>query len=197
MKHAGILLLLASISIPAVASAETDDLASFRSEARAASMRFMKQLAGEMKAALGSGGPVKALSVCKDKAPAITGEQSRLRGWKMTRVSLKYRNPMLGMPDDWEAAQLQAFEQRRAKGEKPDRMEVAEIVTDPTGRKYYRYMKAIGTRPMCLMCHGDPATISPEIRRTLETLYPHDLATGFKAGDIRGAISIKAPAEQD
>ncbi len=197
MRSARTLLLLASITMPAVASAGADELDSFRSEARAASMAFMKQLAGEMKAALGSGGPVKALSVCKDKAPAITGEQSRQRGWKMTRVSLKYRNPMLGMPDDWEAAQLQAFEQRRARGEKPDRMEVAEIVTDPTGRKYYRYIKAIGTRPMCLMCHGDPETLSPEIRKTLETLYPHDLATGFKAGDIRGAISIKAPVKRD
>ena len=67
MRSARTLLLLASITMPAVASAGADELDSFRSEARAASMAFMKQLAGEMKAALGSGGPVKALSVCRDK----------------------------------------------------------------------------------------------------------------------------------
>ncbi|RMG29481.1 MAG: DUF3365 domain-containing protein [Gammaproteobacteria bacterium] len=184
-------LLFTLAAQPALAG----DLAAFRQQARAASQAFMKKLAGEMKAALQTGGPAQALQVCKDRAPAITSAESRRRGWKMTRVSLKYRDPMLGMPDAWEAARLREFARRRARGEDIAKLEVVAEVTDPTGRRYYRYLKAIGTRPVCLMCHGEPDQIAPEVRRQLGKLYPHDLATGFHVGDIRGAISIKAPAD--
>ena len=52
-------------------------------------------------------------------------------------------------------------------------------------------MKAIGTQPVCTVCHGNG--IAPEVAARLDALYPDDLARGFEAGDIRGAFSIVHP----
>jgi hypothetical protein len=54
-------------------------------------------------------------------------------------------------------------------------------------------MKPIAVQPQCLLCHGSPETIPESIRTVLKEHYPFDAATGYKAGDLRGAVSIKAP----
>ena len=53
-------------------------------------------------------------------------------------------------------------------------------------------MKAIGTQPVCTLCHG--ASIAPEGTAALDALYPEDRAREFEVGDIRGAFSIVQPA---
>ena len=60
------------------------------------------------------------------------------------------------------------------------------------GRRVFRYMKAIGTQPVCTACHG--AAIAPGVAAALDDLYPEDRARGFGVGDIRGAFSIVQPA---
>jgi hypothetical protein len=71
-------------------------------------------------------------------------------------------------------------------------MAFAEIVEEPGG-KYFRFMKAIGVQAQCLACHGDPAGMKEEVKALLQERYPHDQAKGYKAGDLRGAVSIKRP----
>jgi len=85
---------------------------------------------------------------------------------------------------------MQAFEKRKAAGEEIKTLEFAEIVTTD-GQKQFRYMKAIPTGEVCLQCHG--SNIDPSVEATLKTFYPHDQATGFKQGDIRGAFTITQP----
>ena len=109
-------------------------------------------------------------------------------------MSLKTRNPLLGTPDAWEQAVLADFDRRAAAGEKPETLEVSEIVTEPQGR-YFRYMKAIPVQPLCLTCHGTDATIAPEVTQRLQSDYPHDHARGYTAGQIRGAVTIKRPLD--
>jgi hypothetical protein len=41
---------------------------------------------------------------------------------------------------------------------------------------------------MCLSCHGDLNTISPEVKEVLKKEYPQDRATGYKINDLRGAV---------
>lgn len=53
----------------------------------------------------------------------------------------------------------------------------------------YRYLRAIPTMPICLACHG--TDIDPEISDMLREHYPEDQATGFTAGELRGAFSIR------
>ncbi len=148
------------------------------------------QLGAELKKELSTGTPESAIAVCKDAAPRIAGEISRQTGMKVTRVSLKTRNPMLGSPDAWEQAALQALDARFAKGEKPETLEVAEVVTEPAGRSL-RYLKAVPVQPLCLSCHGTPSDITPSLKEKLAAAYPHDRATGYSVGQLRGAVSVK------
>jgi hypothetical protein len=55
----------------------------------------------------------------------------------------------------------------------------------------------IPTQPLCLTCHGDPATFSPELKEALAVHYPNDQATGFKAGDLRGVFWAEVPKSMD
>jgi hypothetical protein len=51
-------------------------------------------------------------------------------------------------------------------------------------------MKPIYAQATCLQCHGKKKDLRPEIKKFLETRYPHDKAFGYKEGDIRGGISL-------
>lgn len=157
---------------------------------RKVSFALTDRLGAELKAALESGGPVQAVSVCRDLAPAIAGEMSRQNGWRVTRVSLQPRNPLLGSADAWEQRQLLRFEQRLAAGEALAQLEVDEVVDEPAGR-YLRYIRALPVQSACLMCHGEAQQLAPAVAAEIGARYPHDRATGYSLGQLRGAVSIK------
>jgi cytochrome c551/c552 len=69
---------------------------------------------------------------------------------------------------------------------------VAEVVQEPAG-KSFRFMKAIALQPGCVACHGNAEQIPDNVKAKLSEEYPHDKATGFSVGQIRGAVSIKRP----
>lgn len=185
-------IVLAALLALSSASAWAGDTDQYREESRAVVMPFMQQLMAENKKAVTEGGPDSAINVCKEIAPKLAGEVSRKQGWKLTRVSLKVRNPLLGTPDAWEQKVLQDFEARAAKGEKPETMEYTEVVQEPAG-KSFRYMKAIALQPGCVTCHGSAEQIPPAVKARLAEDYPHDKATGYAPGQIRGAVSVKRP----
>lgn len=187
MKTLALSALAAFLALPAQA-AETPDLA----PQRVAATTLVQQLGAELKKEIAANGPEGAIGVCKELAPKIAGELSRKEGWKLTRVSLKPRNPMLGMPDAWEQQALQQFDARAAAGDKPESLEIAEVVQEPAGR-YLRYAKAIPVQSPCLACHGGQEDIKPAVKARLAETYPHDRATGYALGMVRGAISIKQP----
>ena len=155
-------------------------------EARAAVGRFAAALKGELGAAMQSGGPLAAIDVCHEKAPAIAATVSREQGMMLSRVSDRNRNPG-NAPRAWQAEVLAAFEQRKANGEAVDALEWQEVAETDSGREF-RYMKAIPTAPLCLQCHGQ--AIAPPVADKLAELYPDDRATGFAEGDIRGAFVV-------
>jgi hypothetical protein len=166
------------------------DLSSHEAAARNTAMGFMKELAAALQKELGGGGPAGAIGVCSDLAPSIAGRISRETGWRVSRVSMKVRNPLLGMPDAWEQKVLLDFEKKTLKGDNIDTMSYSEVVNEPGGR-FFRYMKAISIKQPCLACHGTEEQIVSQVRTILNERYPHDMATGYKVGDLRGAISIK------
>ncbi|HEX5364269.1 MAG TPA: DUF3365 domain-containing protein [Gallionella sp.] len=182
----------ASLLVLSSASALADDLARQREESRVIIGPFIQQLVAENKKAVMEGGPESAIGVCRDIAPKMSGEISRQNGLRLTRVSLKVRNPLLGTPDIWEQKTLKQFEARLAKGEKPEMLEAAEIVSEPAG-KYFRYMKGIVLQPGCVACHGTNEQISDNVKAILATEYPHDQATGYAPGQLRGGVSLKRP----
>lgn len=153
---------------------------------------FLQELGEAMTREMTKGGPVEAIKVCAELAPEIANRLSRENGWRVTRVGTRVRNPLLGMPDVWEQKVLEEFTARGAKGEAFADMTRSEVVTEPEGQ-YFRFMKAIAVQPKCLLCHGPAETIPETIKSLLKKQYPFDTAIGYKAGDLRGAVSIKQP----
>lgn len=151
----------------------------------------MKEFGGTLKAtlqaAMKEGGPLNAIPVCNTEAPKIAQQMSAKHGVDIHRTSLK---PRATPPVEWEMAVLQGFEQQKAGG-KPVGELVWKEVVDVDDKPTLRMMKAIGTDDVCLTCHG--AAIDPAVMSKIQALYPHDQATGFKAGDMRGAFSVAVP----
>jgi len=150
-------------------------------ESRLLAQTYGRQLKAELEAAMVDGGPVKALGVCKDRAPQIASELSRRSGAKVTRTSRRFRNPG-NAPEPWQVAVLASFESA------PDATLPELIEQNDDGR---RYMKAIRIQPVCLVCHGQ--SLAENVRAMLDEQYPHDRARGYAIGDLRGAFSISWP----
>lgn len=177
-----------SAALPAVAADE--NIEQLQTDARRAAMRLLEQIRGEIGRELEQTGPIRAITVCKYSAPELSSKISRQTGMRVTRVSLRPRNPMLGEPDVWEQKNLLDFERRLAKGEKIETFEVSQVVSEPGGR-YYRYLKAIPMGQPCLACHGPVAGIPEGVKAQLASDYPHDQAVNFQLGQVRGAVSVK------
>ena len=173
------------------APAWSDDNAARVEASRNAVKELQGTLVTELQAAMKAGGPVNAIGVCNKRASAIAADISRKHGWKIGRTSLKYRNPK-NAPDAWETQVLQDFEKRKAAGEDPAKLEHYAVV-EQDGKQVFRYMKAlpIPEGAPCLACHGQK--LDPAVAAKLKELYPKDQATGFKTGDLRGAVTITQP----
>ena len=152
-------------------------------------IEFSGQLKGKLQTAMKSAGPLAALSVCHEQAPVIAKQLSEKSGWNIYRTSLK---PRKTKPDAWETTIMQSFEQRHADGDKFKSLFNQDIVK-VNGKASFRYMQAIETKGVCLVCHGE--TIAPMLANKIKELYPQDTATAFKLGDIRGAFSIIQPLD--
>jgi len=156
-------------------------------QSRELAMTFAKQLKKELQAAMADGGPEIAIEVCHQRAPKIAAALSEMSGWQVHRTSLKPRNRA---PDAWEQQVLEDFDVRANDGEEIANIEYYAVVDTEDGPAF-RYMKALGTEPLCLTCHGE--SISAPLLERLDALYPDDRARGYRAGEIRGAISITQP----
>lgn len=181
-------LAAAALASPALA----DDNARYLEESRALAKSMQGQLAPLLMKEISERGPDGAIGVCTTIAPAVASELSRKHGVKVSRVSLRTRNPVLGTPDAWEQDVLADFDRRAAAGEKPDAIEFGEIVTEPAGRSW-RYMKALPVMQLCTNCHGAADALAPAVKARLQSEYPHDKATGYGVGQLRGAVTVKRP----
>lgn len=156
-------------------------------QARAAVKDLGEALKEQLVAAIKSGGPVAAIAVCRTIAPDLAKDKSQAHGLRVGRTALKVRN-RANAPDAFERKVLEDFVKRIEAGADPAKLEHAEIVTEG-GATVFRYMKAIPiTAEPCLTCHG--ADLKPEVKAEISRLYPDDQATGFKAGELRGAFTV-------
>ncbi len=138
-------------------------------------------------------GPVAAVSVCKEAAPAIAKDLSARNHAQVTRVGTRVRNPNMGVPNDWQKAALADFEQRIAKGDKPAELEHWSVATGADGKAELRYAKAIAVQPMCVTCHGGKDDIPAPLAEKIRLEYPQDQAVGYSVGKLRGAVVVTRP----
>ncbi len=187
-------LILLSSTVLSAELVQKNDNAQREKAAQQVTQQFVKQLGGHLKKEMKANGPVAAIKVCKDVAPEIASALSLENGWRVTRVTTKPRNALLGTPDLWERETLADFASRAEQGEQYASMAKVEVV-DESGKAYFRYMKPLAIQPVCLTCHGSEEQIPDGVKAALDMAYPHDQARAYKLGELRGAVSIKQPMD--
>lgn len=148
--------------------------------------QLMKSLSGQLKAALQSGGPENAVSVCQQIAQTLTdGVGSGHEGVLISRKSLKARNPV-NRAVGQDAEVLEDWEGELREGKELGRHKVFLL-----DNKNFVYYQPIFTQEVCLRCHGDSETFSPALSGLLEKFYPQDQAVGYREGELRGAFRVE------
>ncbi len=185
-KFVSLLLGLGAAFAAMAASAGEDERLG---QSRALVGEFGTELMGALQGAMAAGGPAAAIEVCRTRAPEIAARLSRRSGANISRISARFRNPQ-AVPEDW---QRQALDQlRESMPESPAGPASLPETFALDGRGGARYLKAIAIGPLCLSCHGE--TLSDSVASQLGEDYPHDRATGYRLGELRGAFSVVWPA---
>ena len=164
-------------------------------EARATATAVPPKLMAVLSTAIQASGPAAAIDVCKEEAPRMARAASEQSGWQIKRVSLGNRNPKAS-PDAWERKTLEAFDRSQKAGVAPAKLEHWEVVTE-NGQAVRRYMRALPTQPLCIQCHGTSDQLGAGVAQRLQQLYPHDRATGYAVGQIRGAMTLQQAGPLD
>ncbi len=171
-------LLVLTVSMPGMA--QTQDAESNRGA------ELLMPLKKNLKQALMAGmqeGPVNAISVCKDQAPAITAALAA-EGVEIGRSSHRLRNPDNSAPE-WANKVLKTY-----LNDETDRApRVVSLANNREG-----YVEPITIKPLCLACHGD--NLAPDIAAQIQVMYPEDKATGFRLDDLRGVYWVEYPAAE-
>jgi len=100
---------------------------------------------------------------------------------------LKNRNP-LNVPDGFERKKLEEFDRLQAEKKLPK--EIYEVQKEG-GQDTLRYLKPLVALPLWITCHGPREKIPDPVKTVVKKKYPDDKGTGYQAGDVRGAISVK------
>lgn len=190
MTRAAVLGLMLGLALPAAAQSDEEELKRHTDEVRKLATQLLAQIRGEVTKEMEHGGPLRSVIVCKYSVPEITSSLSRKSGMRVSRVTLRARNPALASPDPWEQRVLMDFDKRVARGEKAEALEFSEIVAEPQGR-FLRYMKAIPVAQVCTTCHGAAESLTDAMKAQLATEYPHDKALGYGVGQVRGGVTVK------
>lgn len=140
---------------------------------------LQQRLSARLIEAMSGGGPAAAIEVCSEEAQTIATEVGNDLGVKIGRTSFKLRNSS-NQPPSWAESFV---------AEKTDKPQHLVLDNGDTAT-----LLPITLQPQCTACHGDAEALLPDIASSLAKLYPDDLATGFKPGDLRGWFWIEVPA---
>lgn len=165
--------------VAADAAPSPEVVAEVTARGEAAAKVLMERLGAQLKGAMESGGPVAAITVCQQVAIPLTNSAgAEFEGVTVKRTTLKPRNSA-NAPDEKDRAVLEAM----AAQSPPQPV----IHWEDGVARFYRPLMI---QEVCLKCHGDPATFPKELVAILAEKYPHDAATGYALGDLRGAIRV-------
>jgi hypothetical protein len=126
-------------------------------------------------AAMREGGPLAAIPACQSDAATLTAAAGS-NDVRVGRSSAKLRNPDNAGPE-WVQDWLQDNQDKRFD----DVTGTSDIVDGEA-----RLIRPIQVEPGCLGCHG--THIEQATQTALAAAYPQDKATGYAAGDLRGAV---------
>lgn len=149
------------------------------------SQELLQQLGSRLKQEVSANGLLKAAEYCNRNAMTLTEEVNlhQLEGTSLKRISLKVRNAA-NTPSEDERKVLESMQEMLHKGK------LGEYLVEENERFYKYYKPLVIKKELCLACHGDLSK-NPQLRQFLNEHYPQDKATGYKMGDLRGAVLVK------
>ena len=166
---------------------ETPDAADIRA-ARQAALTFDQRMSREIIARLDRDeDPVAVYLAYADNVPGWGKALSDAAQIDFSRTALGVRTPA-DAPDAWERQQMEQMSFMLDAGVDPETLEIAEIVTEGE-TKLFRWMRPILMSDSCLACHGE--AIDPRVKLLLGQEYPFDDASGYAAGQLGGAYSVR------
>ena len=150
---------------------------------------FASALQARLAAAMAEGGPMEAVGVCQEEAPRIAAQIGEESGAQLRRVSDRNRNPDGALDEELAPHYAALAEQPIVDGAPATRIWASGSGSEAR----VNYLSAIPMREQpCAACHG--SDIDPDLQARIAELYPDDLATGFAAGELRGALLVSWPA---
>lgn len=177
-----VVLLAAFVAACSGKGQEANDAELLRAQATIAP--FKSELVEALTTAVAAD-PVQAIDVCKVRAPQIAQSISQ-DGVEVGRTSDRLRNPD-NSPPAWVHPWLRHYLDEHPN----DKLPHAVYVDDKT----IGYVEPIYMKPLCLTCHGE--NVAPQIAARIDSLYPHDQARGYKAGEFRGLFWLTMPANEE
>ena len=159
--------------------------------AKAAAGDFSGRLRTALMDRMQSEGPVAAVDFCHAQAPLIADAVMAEHGVRLGRVAVptRNRNPD-NAPMEWKLQALMQFQSAVDAGAAPAEQLFVQRDNLPPGIAM-RMVRGIAVEPTCLACHG--RALAPDVSKAIQLRYPHDAATGFDAGDLRGGLWVEVP----
>lgn len=164
------------------------DTTKYEAEFSGYAKEYMTELKSVLVSNMQKGGPLKAVNVCSDTASYLTKAFSEKMNLTIKRASFENRNPE-NIPNEFEAKAIKLFEDLMKEGKLNAQTNLIEKETIDN-KEMIRFAKPIFVEAPCLNCHGSQTEISEEVANVIILNYPNDKATGYKIGDLRGAISV-------
>jgi hypothetical protein len=129
--------------------------------------------------AMEEGGPEYAIAFCHTRALPLTDSMARVYEAAIFRITDQPRN-LQNEVNKTQQKYMEVMRAMMAEGKAPPPKWVNE---GGKRRAYY----PITMEGLCLTCHGVPGKeVADNTWQTIRKLYPHDKATGYQIGDLRG-----------
>jgi len=127
--------------------------------ARPVAGELLRTLVGRLTSAMEEGGPVGAIGFCSEEALPLTRRVQEGQDLPVTlkRTSFRHRNPA-NAPDEAEEEALLFFERALQEGSAAPSHFVQRVSAEEM-----RYYQPLFVGEVCLGCHGDPATMDPQV----------------------------------
>lgn len=186
MKKTVIMTLCALSLMANPYESNKEELDSVIKSGQEVSMTLLQTLGKNLKKQMKAGGPMAAAKFCTTEAYTLTASIDEKYGKdiEVKRISLKERNPA-NLPQGEEKIIMESLDNLQKNGVVLPPYLVARVNKDT----YKFYKPLVINKQVCLKCHGDIGK-NQQLSQYLEKTYPHDKATGYSMGDLRGAVVV-------
>jgi len=180
----GILVLILAVIISCKTELTAEEKESYSKKGVEIAQASFKQLSSELTKQMKAGGPELAIPFCNTQASPLIKELEEKYSVVIKRTSDKIRNPK-NKATSREREIIDSYKNLIGNNEK-----LAPVVElDMNSAKHF--YTPIVLKSNCIVCHGKPGEdIAEQTIFLLESLYPADMAIGYKEGDLRGIWSV-------